>query len=79
MLGLFTFFLTPTIGGHWRTMERIVTYRSPPKKKTTAARQKDQGDGVSILSDTVYLSISFRKSTPPQNRELNILIGQSKQ
>ena len=25
-----------------------------------------------LLSDTMYLSISFGKSTPPQNRQLNI-------
>jgi len=31
------------------------------------------------LSDTIYLLISFRKSTPPQNRQLNILIRHSKQ
>ena len=30
-------------------------------------------------SDRKYLLISFRKSTPPQNRQLNILIGNSKQ
>jgi hypothetical protein len=29
--------------------------------------------------DTLYLSINFRKSTPPQNRELDILIINSKQ
>jgi len=23
-----------------------------------------------VLTDTMYLSISFRKSTPPQNRQL---------
>ena len=27
------------------------------------------------LSDRMYLLISFRKSTPPQNRQLNILIS----
>ena len=27
----------------------------------------------------MYLLISFRKSTPPQNRQLNILISNSKQ
>ena len=27
--------------------------------------------------DTIYLSISFRKSPPPQNRQLNTLIGNS--
>ena len=31
------------------------------------------------LSDTTYSSISIRKSTPPQNRRLNISIGSSKQ
>ena len=31
------------------------------------------------LSDKMYLSFSFRKSTPPQNRQLIILIGNSKQ
>ena len=30
-----------------------------------------------FLSDTMYLSISFRKSTPPQNRQLHILIRNS--
>jgi hypothetical protein len=32
-----------------------------------------------FLSDTMYLSIVFRNSTPPQNRQLNILISNSKQ
>ena len=36
------------------------------------------GDGAEILSDTMYLLISFRKSTPPQHRQLNILISNSK-
>ena len=31
-----------------------------------------------LLSDAMYLFISFRKSTPPQNRQLNTLIGNSK-
>jgi len=30
-----------------------------------------------ILSHIMYLSISFRKSTPPPNRRLNILISNS--
>ena len=34
---------------------------------------------VAGLSDTMYLLISFRKSTSPQNRQLNILISTSKQ
>ena len=33
---------------------------------------------VSGLNDTMWLSISFRKSTPPQNRRVNILIGDGK-
>ena len=33
----------------------------------------------STLSRTMYLLISFRKSTPPQNRQLNTSIGDSKQ
>ena len=32
-----------------------------------------------VLSHRMYLSISFRKSTPPQNRQLHILISGSKQ
>ena len=31
------------------------------------------------LFDTKYFSISLRKSTPPQNRQLNILISNSEQ
>ena len=31
------------------------------------------------LSDTMYLFISFRKSPPPQNRQLDILISNSQQ
>ena len=34
---------------------------------------------VQGLSDTMYLLISFRKSTPLQNRQLNICISNSKQ
>jgi len=37
------------------------------------------GKLLAFLSDTMYLLISFRMSTPPQNRQLNILIGNSKQ
>ena len=33
----------------------------------------------SILSDTMHLLISFRKQTHPQNRQLNILIGNREQ
>ena len=33
---------------------------------------------VPFLSHRMYLLISFRKSTPPQNRQLNILISHSK-
>ena len=32
-----------------------------------------------VLEQIMYLSISFRKSTPPQNRQLNILISNRKQ
>jgi len=32
-----------------------------------------------VLSDTMYSLISFRKSTPPHNRQLDILISNSKQ
>ena len=35
--------------------------------------------GSGILSGTMYLSISFIKSTPPQNRQLDIMISNSKQ
>ena len=31
------------------------------------------------LSDTMYLIISCKKSTPPQNRQLNMFISNSKQ
>ena len=31
------------------------------------------------LSDTMYLLIDFRKSTPPQNRQLDISISNSEQ
>ena len=34
---------------------------------------------ISSLSDTIHLLISFRKATPPQNRQLNILISNAKQ
>ena len=32
-----------------------------------------------LLSDTTYLLIRFRKSTPPQKRQIDILIRNSKQ
>ena len=32
-----------------------------------------------LLSHRMYLLISFRKSTPPQNRQLDILISKSEQ
>ena len=32
-----------------------------------------------VLSDTMHLLIRFKKSTPPQNRQLNILIRDSRQ
>ena len=31
------------------------------------------------LSDTMHLSFSFRKATPPQNRQLDILISNGNQ
>ena len=31
-----------------------------------------------FLSDTMYLLISYRKSTPPQNRQLNVQVGTGK-
>ena len=34
---------------------------------------------VPFLSERMYSLISFRKSTPPQNRHLNILTTNSKQ
>ena len=30
---------------------------------------------TTLLFDTMYLLVGFRKSTPPQNRRLNILIS----
>ena len=32
---------------------------------------------AAVLSNTMYLFISFRKSTPPQNRQLVVLISNS--
>ena len=34
---------------------------------------------IAILSDTMYVLISFRKSIPQQNRQLQILNSSSKQ
>ena len=34
---------------------------------------------IEVLSDTMYLLISLRESTPPQNRQINILFSNSKQ
>jgi hypothetical protein len=34
---------------------------------------------LKVLSDTMYSLISFRKSTPLQIRQLNVLISNSKQ
>ena len=42
------------------------------------SREASRLSTLPTLSDTMYLLISFRKSTPPQNRQLNILIGNSK-
>ena len=41
-------------------------------------RVDGNGLATGILSDTMCSFISFRKSTPPQNRQLGILIGKSK-
>ena len=55
------------------------------RKVTPHARSPSTRDRLSssvqapLLSDTIYLLICFRKSTPPQNRRLNLLIGNSKQ
>ena len=38
-----------------------------------------QARGLIALSDTVYLLISFKKFTPPQNCRLNILTSTSKE
>ena len=37
------------------------------------------GLGVGVLLHRTYLLISFRESTPPQNRQLDISISNSKQ
>jgi len=55
--------------------KRISRYQNLP-----SGRESSIGvSGATILSDTMYLLISFRKSTPPQNRQLNIFISNSKQ
>jgi hypothetical protein len=50
---------------------------------TTSAIERNEDAnscrGDTTLSDTSCLSINLRKSSPPQNRQLNILICNSKQ
>ena len=49
----------------------LLTFYTPTENSTCAAPP--------AWSDTKYWSISLRKSTPPQNCQLDILIGHSKQ
>ena len=35
--------------------------------------------GLAVLSHIMYLLISFRRSAPPQNRQLIVLVSNSKQ
>ena len=43
------------------------------------AGKQRQGLSEGVSSDTMYLLISFRKSTPPQNLQLNALNSNSEQ
>ena len=52
---------------------------SDDKCQEVAADTADLLPGLPIVSTTMNLLISSRKSTPPQNRQLNISIGNSKQ
>ena len=45
----------------------------------TSVQTRTAAGGVAPVSDTLYSSISFRKSIPPQNRQLNVPISDSKQ
>jgi hypothetical protein len=63
---------------------RVVLSRgvAPPAGGQTRRTQSEEVRAEEVrapLSDTMYLLISFEKLTPPQNRRLDILIGNSKQ
>ena len=49
------------------------------KSPRTRAEAKATLERAVISSHSMNLLIRFRKSTPPQNRQLNVLIGNSKQ
>ena len=61
------------------------TTSSPNLATVSVQTQKSQVVGppktklLTFLFDTMYSLIFFRKSTPPQNRQLHILITNSKQ
>ena len=42
---------------------------------TTRSRKRREDQRMISSSGTMYVSISFRKSTPPQNRQLNVVGG----
>ena len=62
---------------HPRQIVRPTARTSPPLTKLRL--QVRIFGGVQGLFDTMYLSISFRKSTPPKHRQLNIFIINSNQ
>jgi hypothetical protein len=71
---------------YWRTPESSgLQCKSRYLKKAVCSHSGGQcplgpvTHAVSHLSDVIYLLISFRKSTPTQNRQIDILISTSKQ
>ena len=45
---------------------------------TVSQERLELNDAPMCLLDTMYYLNGFRKSTPPQNRQLNILVNNSK-
>ena len=61
------------------SLYRVSTFKLAMARRESRARPSAERSRGMSLSDTMYLSIRFTKPTPPQNRQLNILISNSKQ
>ena len=67
---------TPALECDARALNTLIPeIMTPWKPKKTYARLR----AAVRLSDTMYLSMSFKKSTPPQKRQLDILTRESRQ
>jgi len=70
---------TKTIDSGLALTQSHISPSTPVHEDSEFGNREHPGLGVLDLFDTMYLSISFRKSRPPQNRRLNVLMSNSQQ